>query len=364
MAAVAIKGLARPSCHSFSTKADGLATLVLLRHGESTYNEQPSRFSGWIDSPLTSRGIAEAKASGDLLRERNYTKFDYAFTSTLQRAVVTCELALENAKSADTPMKKAWQLNERHYGALQGHEKKDPKIVEKYGQEQLTLWRKDFHAVPPAMDETHPHYAPPPAPLAESLANCQVRVLDFWKNSILPTLTPNRTVLLAAHSNTLRVLVTHLDQVPIEMVPHVQIPNSVPCIYHFDPNDGQVVSPILDSAAGGSRGGWLFSPENHKRLRGKIGGSGGFIRCIFEAWDLNKDGVLSLQEVEKGLKDLMGGDDIVVSALAGQILQEVDIDGSQTLDLEEFESHALDACRKFTPGLLEGVEKEMDVCDG
>ncbi|EJK49614.1 hypothetical protein THAOC_31491 [Thalassiosira oceanica] len=338
---------------SSSTKEnDRLATLVLLRHGQSTWNATPT-FTGWCDAPLTERGIEEAKASGRLLMERGFSSFDVAYTSTLSRAIETCELALENAESTDTPIQKAWQLNERHYGALQGYRKADPKVVERYGAENLASWRRDFLGTPPPMDETHPHYQPPPAPLTESLKDCQDRVLLFWKESILPTLAPNSTALLAAHSNTIRALVTYLDKVPAEKVPHLRIPNSVPFVFRIDPESGEAVSPIIDSAAGGSRGRWMFSSENHNRLRGNIGGSGGFIRSIFRAWDLNGDGVLELSEIEKGLEDLMSGDDIAVGALAGKFLEEMDADGSQTLDLEEFEEHALVACRKFMPELLE-----------
>mmetsp|Transcript_272 Transcript_272/g.647 ORF Transcript_272/g.647 Transcript_272/m.647 type:complete len:355 (-) Transcript_272:29-1093(-) len=336
-----------------STKGnDGLATLVLLRHGQSTWNAIPT-FTGWCDAPLTERGIAEAKASGRLLRERNYTNFDVAFTSTLERAIVTCELTLKNAESTGTPVHKAWQLNERHYGALQGYQKDDPKVEQMHGKELLASWRRDFHATPPAMDVTHPHYRPPPAPLTESLKDCQDRVLNFWQQSIFPTLAPNSTVLLAAHSNTLRALVAYLDQVPIENIPHIHIPNSVPFVFHIDPDGGQAVSPMLDSAAGGTRGQWMFSAENHERLRGKVGGSGGFIRSIFEGWDLNGNGILSLDEIQKGLKELIGGDDIAISALAGKFLEEMDGDDSQTVDLDEFETHATVACQKFMPELLQ-----------
>lgn len=352
-----ITGLARlahlRSSRFFSSeRVDSVATLVLLRHGQSTWNATPT-FTGWCDAPLTERGVAEAKASGELLREREYDNFDVAFTSTLERAIVTCELALENARSVDTPVRKAWQLNERHYGALQGYKKNDPKVEEEYGKELLYSWRRDFHATPPAMDDTHPHHRPPPAPLTESLADCQDRVVEYWKESILPTLISDSTVLLAAHSNTLRALVAYLDQVPIENIPHIHIPNSVPCVYDIDPNTGQAMAPVLDSAAGGSRGRWIFSPENHKRLRGKVGGSSGFIHSIFESWDLNGDGVLSFEEIERGLKGLMAGDDIAISALAGKFLEEMDVDNSRTLDKEEFETYALVACRKFMPGLLE-----------
>lgn len=355
---VLVRSIAAKGTRSFGGEGGGddagLATLVILRHGQSTWNATPT-FTGWCDAPLTERGLSEAKSSGELLWERGLANFDVAYTSTLSRAIVTCELALKHSPS--TPVEKAWQLNERHYGALQGHLKDDPEIEATHGLENLTAWRRDFSAAPPAMDEDHPHYAEPPAPRTESLEDCQRRVLGYWNETILPSLRPNSSALLVAHSNTLRGLVSYLDKVPVEKVPHIHIPNSVPCLYKIDPASGEVVSPLLDSAAGGSRGQWIFSSENHERLRGKIGGSGSFSRSIFDAWDLNGDGELDRREIEIGLKDLMGGEDIAASALAGKILEEIDQDDSQTLDWEEFEMHALDACRKFMPGLMVDEEK-------
>ena len=125
-------------------------------------------------------------------------------------------------------------------------------------------------------------------------------------------------------------------------------------MYRF--NNGNVVSPMLKSAAGGSRGLWIFSPENHKRLRAKIGGTHGFIRSIFERWDLNGDGRLTFHEIETGLKELMGSDDVTTSALAGKFLEEMDVDDSRSLDLNEFETRSVYACRKFMPGLLEEID--------
>jgi len=338
-----------------------VATLVILRHGQSTWNAIPT-FTGWCDCPLTDRGIAEAKSSGVLLRNRGYTHFDAVFTSNLTRAIVTCELALSGATATtnltDTPshslptIQRAWQLNERHYGALQGLQKDNSAVLQTYGNENLTKWRREFHASPPPMDELHKYYAPYPAPLTESLGECQKRVIRYWEETIMKTLVPGGKVLLTAHSNTLRALVSYLDEVPTERVHNLHIPNSVPCVYRFD-KSGKVVSPMLDSAAGGSRGQWLFSPENHARLKGKIGGSGSFTRSLFEAWDTNGDGVLSIDEIEAGLRSFVGGEDVATSAIAGKILEEIDQDGNDTLDLEEFETHALLAYRKFMPGLME-----------
>lgn len=329
-------------------ESSSLATLVLLRHGQSTWNATPT-FTGWCDPPLTERGVAEAKASGVLMRERNLPAFDVAYTSTLQRAIITCELALEGMESTGTRIEKAWQLNERHYGALQGLRKDDPEILRRYGADKVKSWRRDFSVRPPPMDEE----PPPPSPSTESLEDCQERILAYWRKTILPSLTPNSNVLLAAHSNTLRALVSYLDQVPGDKIPHIHIPNSVPCVYKIDPASGEVVSPLLDTAAGGSRGQWIFSSENHERLRGMIGGTGSFLRSIFNAWDLNADMKLDRKEIEIGLRKFIGKEDIAVSAIAGKILETIDKDASQTIDLEEFETFAIEACRKFMPGLLE-----------
>lgn len=334
----------------------GLAKVVLLRHGQSTWNATPT-FTGWCDPPLTERGVDEAVSSGKLLKERDLADFDVAYTSTLGRAIATCELALKHSSPdggpSTVPVKKAWQLNERHYGALQGLRKDCPELLATHGEADLTSWRRDFSAAPPAMDETHDHYRLPPAPLTESLEDCQRRTLTYWDETIIPSLMPGGSVLLVAHANTLRGLVSHLDGISPERVPNIHVPNSVPCVYEIDPTSGEVVSPLSDTPAGSSRGRWMFSAENHERLRGKIGGSGSFTRSIFEAWDLNGDGELDRGEIQLGLKDLVGGNDVAVSALAGKILEEIDKDGSQTLDLDEFETYALDACRKFMPSLME-----------
>jgi 2,3-bisphosphoglycerate-dependent phosphoglycerate mutase len=298
--------------------------------------------------------MSEARAAGKLLKERGWDHFDRVFTSELSRAKLTCQLALEEiygqSNDAMPPIEKSWKLNERHYGALQGTHKDDPKIHSLYGKEKIAQWRRDFHGVPPPMDPSHKHYQPPPAPLHESLAHCQKRVLSFWEDAIEPTLKESgKSALLVAHSNTLRALVAHLDQIPTSRIPNIHIPNSVPCLYHFN-MEGEVVSSLT---LGMSRGEWLLSVENRERLRNKIGGSGAFARAIFAAWDLNHDGILTREELQVGLTELKGEEDISMAAIAGKILEEVDQDGNQTLDLQEFEQFALEACNKFIPGLMQ-----------
>jgi len=332
------------------------ATLVLLRHGQSVWNANPT-FTGWCDAPLTARGVSEAKASGLLLRDRGLAPFDRAFTSTLQRAVRTCELALGGASggsAAVTSIERAWELNERHYGLLQGRRKDDPLLAEKYGAEKIRSWRRDFDSAPPALFAGHEHYMPPPAPLTESLRQCQERVLSYWHSSILPALAPGQIVFVAAHSNTLRALIVHLDGVPVELVPFVRVPNGVPCVYHLD-DTGRPVSPLLETEAGGSRGQWILSAENHARLRDKIGKSGSLVRSIFEAWDANGDGVLTYEEIARGLRELRGGDCVATGALATKILEGIAMDGKRTLDIDEFETSALETCRKFAPDLMENI---------
>jgi broad specificity phosphatase PhoE len=271
---------------------------------------------------------------------------------------MTCELVLEALTNQEpTVMTKAWQLNERHYGALQGRSKSDQELIEKYGKEQMVSWRRDFHARPPPLDESHAHYQPPPAPRTESLQDCQNRVLEYWYNVILP-LAPGSQNLLVAHANTIRALVSYLDKVPYDIIPKVNIPNSVPCIYQLDPVTGRAISPlVLDSHAGGTRGQWLFSAENYTRLKDKIGGtSGSFVRSIFEAWDTDRDGLLSYHEVCSGLREIMNdneSDDRALAALAAKIMEQVDVNGSETIDLHEFDEFAVAAFEKFVPALVE-----------
>ncbi|CAB9517591.1 3-bisphosphoglycerate-dependent phosphoglycerate mutase [Seminavis robusta] len=341
----------------FSSNAEdsGTATVVLLRHGQSTFNSLPT-FTGWCDPPLTPRGVEEAMEAGALLKQRGFRQFDVAFTSTLSRAIKTLDLTLEEAGClSSTPVEKAHQLNERHYGALQGKRKDDPELMEKYGKELVMHWRRDFKALPPPMDETHEYYEPPPAPLTESLEQCQHRVLEYWKEAIVPVLQPEKKILLVAHSNTIRALVAHLDKVPEEQVPNIHIPNSVPCVYRFCGERGTPVSTRLENAAGGTHGHWLFSYQNQERLRSKVGGTGVFLQSVFDAWDTNGDGVLSLQEIEAGLRQIMGGEDIAVSFIAAKILEEIDMDGSATLSPEEFREFGSSVYQKYMPGFMDSA---------
>jgi len=261
-----------------------VATLILLRHGQSQWNNPHPRFTGWVDVPLTVKGRVEAVAAGQLLRSRGLSaeRVDVSFTSNLQRAHETCELALASMAGADQHtwnsdrIRRLEGLNERHYGILQGEFKDDPKIIEKYGHEAVSSWRRSLREKPPPLDECHPHWLPPPAPTTESLLDCQKRVVAAFNEHIAPALfdeedlpTPpdQRSVVVVAHSNTIRSLMAAFDEVPDDLVPKLFVPNSVPILYRFDSTTRMPVSTKLQSSAGGSHARWVLSAENHREVR-------------------------------------------------------------------------------------------------
>jgi 2,3-bisphosphoglycerate-dependent phosphoglycerate mutase len=360
-----------------------LTNLILLRHGESIWNATPT-FTGWCDIPLTETGMAQAMAAGKLLEDRGFSKFDAVYTSQLQRAVLTCHLALHfiAGQAGGFPtITRAWQLNERHYGALQGTLKKDPNLFKKYSKEDILSWRRGFREAPPPMDASHPYYLPPPAPLTESLKDCQERVVQYYKEVILPGIisSSNNTassdkpanILVVAHSNTIRGLCTHLDEVQEENIPHIHIANSVPCVYQLETTihengriDHEVVSPISSSKAGGSRAQWMFSKENYERLQGKLGSSESFARSIFDAWDTNGDGVLSREEIHNGLEELIDEgehEDIAIAAIAGKVWEEIRLDSleedSSFSKAKKRDSEEFLTLHDFTRYIIRGCEK-------
>lgn len=214
--------------------------LVLLRHGESLWNRE-NRFTGWTDADLSETGRSEAERAGRLLRDQGIV-FDGAYVSVLKRAIHTLWLAKEAMDQVWLPEIKDWRLNERHYGALQGLNKAE--IAEHYGKEQVHLWRRSFHERPPALnlsDPRHPRhdrrYRTLPEerlPAAESLADTRERVLDAWRDAILPDMQAGKTLLIAAHGNSLRALVMHLDDLSVSEVETLNIPTGVPLVYEFD----------------------------------------------------------------------------------------------------------------------------------
>jgi 2,3-bisphosphoglycerate-dependent phosphoglycerate mutase len=215
-------------------------TLVLLRHGESTWNLE-NRFTGWTDVDLSPRGIEEAHRAGQLLREGGYT-FDLAFTSLLKRAIRTLWIALDELDRIWIPVHKDWRLNERHYGDLQGLNKAE--TAQKFGEEQVLVWRRSYADPPPPLrpdDERHPARDPryagvPPGdlPLAESLADTVARFLPYWEEAIVPQVRGGRRVVIAAHGNSLRALVKHLDGVSEAEIVGLNIPTGIPLVYELD----------------------------------------------------------------------------------------------------------------------------------
>jgi 2,3-bisphosphoglycerate-dependent phosphoglycerate mutase len=216
--------------------------LVLLRHGESTWNLE-NRFTGWTDVDLSEKGLKEAKEGGRLLREGGYT-FDIAFVSLLKRAIRTLWIALDELDLMWLPTERSWRLNERHYGALQGLNKAE--TAAKYGEQQVKVWRRSYSDPPPALtrdDERWPgherRYADIPkdqVPLAESLKDTVARFLPYWNDRIVPEIKAGRRVLIAAHGNSLRALVKHLDGMSEQDIVELNIPTGIPLVYELDDN--------------------------------------------------------------------------------------------------------------------------------
>jgi 2,3-bisphosphoglycerate-dependent phosphoglycerate mutase len=214
------------------------ATLVLLRHGESQWNAL-NLFTGWVDVDLTDNGQAEAVRSGELLAEHGLLP-DVVDTSLLRRAISTANLALDAADRHWIPVRRSWRLNERHYGALQGLDKAD--IKERYGDEQFMAWRRSYDTPPPPIEkgsrfsqDTDPRYANiGGGPLTECLADVVARFLPYFTDVIVPDLRAGKTVLVAAHGNSLRALVKHLDDMSDEGVAGLNIPTGIPLRYDLD----------------------------------------------------------------------------------------------------------------------------------
>jgi 2,3-bisphosphoglycerate-dependent phosphoglycerate mutase len=214
-------------------------TLVLLRHGESEWNAK-NLFTGWVDVPLNDKGRAEGVHAGELMRDAGLLP-DVVHTSLLRRAINTAAVALDVADRHWIPVRRSWRLNERHYGALQGKNKKE--TLEAYGEEQFMLWRRSFDVPPPPIDDDDewsqaglPQYADlgDEMPRTECLKDVIARFLPYWDSSIVPDLRAGKTVLVAAHGNSLRALVKHLDQISDEDIAGLNIPTGMPLLYELD----------------------------------------------------------------------------------------------------------------------------------
>ncbi len=214
--------------------------LVLLRHGESTWNLE-NRFTGWTDVDLSENGVKEAHIGGQLLKQERYT-FDIALTSVLKRAIRTLWIVEDEMDLMYIPVEFAWQLNERHYGALQGLNKAE--TAEKYGDKQVKIWRRSYNVPPPPLDwddPRHPRFDPRYAtltkeqlPAFESLELTLKRVMPYWDSRIVPLLKSGKKILIAAHGNSLRAMVKYLDHISDEDIPELNIPTGIPLVYELD----------------------------------------------------------------------------------------------------------------------------------
>jgi 2,3-bisphosphoglycerate-dependent phosphoglycerate mutase len=214
--------------------------VVLLRHGESTWNKE-NRFTGWTDVDLSEKGLAEAKTAGRLLREAGFS-FDIAFTSVLKRAIRTLWIVLDETDLMWIPVVNSWRLNERHYGALQGLNKSE--MAERYGDQQVHIWRRSYDIRPPALEKDDPRYpcaeqkykglAQKDMPLTECLKDTVGRFLPFWHESIVPEIKNGRRVLICAHGNSLRALVKYVDNISDQQITSLNIPTGIPLVYEFD----------------------------------------------------------------------------------------------------------------------------------
>ena len=216
--------------------------IVLLRHGESVWNLE-DRFTGWEDVDLTEKGVTEARQAGKILRDQKFT-FDIAFTSLLKRAIKTLYHALDEMDLLWILDIKAWELNERHYGALQGLNKKD--TADKYGSEKVLNWRRSFESMPPLLepgdlrspihDKRYAAMDKTILPLGESLERMMLRVIPYWTNHILPVIGQGNKVIISSHGNTLRGLIKYLDKISDEEIVSLNIPTGIPLVYELDNN--------------------------------------------------------------------------------------------------------------------------------
>src|SRR5712692_4686320 len=211
--------------------------LVLLRHGESDWNRE-NRFTGWTDVDLSQKGIDEARAAGRSLAAGGY-RFDLAFTSVLKRAIRTLWLALDELDQMWLQVEKSWRLNKRHYGALQGLNKAE--MAAKFGEQQVLVWRRSYDTRPPELNSNDsryegkdPRYAGVTVPATECLKDTVARVIPYWASAIAPAVSAGRRVLIAAHGNSLRALVKHLDNISDEGIMKENIPTGIPLVYELD----------------------------------------------------------------------------------------------------------------------------------
>ncbi len=245
--------------------------LVLIRHGESTWNLE-NRFTGWTDVPLTDTGIAQAQNAGRLLKADNY-EFDVAYTSVLKRATHTLWHCLDQMDRTYLPVVHSWRLNERHYGALQGLNKAE--TAKQYGDDQVLVWRRSYDTPPPALEATDvrcersdPRYAkqtPEQVPLTECLKDTVERVLPFWNEAMAPAIKAGKRVVLAAHGNSIRALIKYLDNISDDDIVGLNIPNGIPLVYELDADLKPIRHYYLGDAAAAAAAAAAVAAQGQKK---------------------------------------------------------------------------------------------------
>ena len=233
--------------------------LILLRHGQSDWNAK-NLFTGWVDVPLSDLGKEEAVHGGELLKQEGVLP-DLLFTSLLRRAIMTANLALDACDRHWIPVERNWRLNERHYGALQGKNKKE--IRDEYGDDQFMQWRRSYDTPPPVIEagseysqDSDPRYAGEPIPATECLKDVLERMLPYWEESIVPAIKTGKTVMIAAHGNSLRAIVKHLDDISDDDIAELNIPTGVPLLYELDE---ETLKPV-------KKGGTYLDPEAQAKI--------------------------------------------------------------------------------------------------
>ena len=228
--------------------------IVFIRHGESQWNKE-NRFTGWTDVDISEKGVAEAKMSAQLLKAEGF-EFDCVFTSVLKRAIRTMLIVLDETDQMWLPVTRAWQLNERHYGALQGLNKAE--TAAQYGEEQVFIWRRSYDTPPSPLKKSDPRHPgndrrynglkKSELPATESLKDCLARVVPYWKKQIIPELKKKKRILIVAHGNSLRALIKHLDGISDDKNSELNIPTGIPLVYELNNNFKPIKSYYLGDA--------------------------------------------------------------------------------------------------------------------
>jgi 2,3-bisphosphoglycerate-dependent phosphoglycerate mutase len=251
---------------SGSMHDSSVGTLVLLRHGESVWNAE-NLFTGWVDVPLSAKGEAEARRGGEMLRDAGLLP-DVVHTSVLRRAISTANIALDVADRHWIPVKRDWRLNERHYGALQGKNKKQ--TLAQFGEEQFMLWRRSYDTPPPPIEaksefsqDGDPRYAEIEMPRSECLKDVVGRMLPYWESAVVPDLRAGKNVLLAAHGNSLRALVKYLDRISDDAIAGLNIPTGIPLRYDLN----ERLEPL-------NPGGTYLDPEEAEKAAAAVANQG------------------------------------------------------------------------------------------